>query len=394
MIRKEKKYTVQEILSQVIFDWRKTKKVVDGDIMKMSSKRLQVFAKKGITCVKCGLKGAYFYKEKNEKDGSYHFNLYGVRNGKEILFTKDHIRPKSKLGNNSLDNLQTMCTECNKEKGNTWGIRVERKLATIQKIKDIYPIDGADSIDRATILGWNLVVKKGEFKSGDWCVYCEVDSLLPIREEFEFLRKSCYNPRTNRFRIKTAKLRGQISQGIAFPLSILGDMNLTTLKEGDDVTDLLNIIKYEPPIPSELGGDVKGSFPSFIPKTDEIRIQSVPSVLERHKGRRFVITEKVDGCVHEDEIINTEDGPKTIKEVCDSKYTGKVESFNHETNNIEYHKILNHSIKENINNWYEIETENGKKVVLTEDHYVWVEDIKAYRKVSELNGNETILLKK
>ena len=89
-----------------------------------------------------------------------------------------------------------------------------RKLASIQKIKAIQPIEGADAIDHASVLGWQLIVKKNEFNVGDLCVYCEIDSLLPEKPEFEFLR-----PR--KMRIQTIRLRGQISQGICFPLSIL-----------------------------------------------------------------------------------------------------------------------------------------------------------------------------
>lgn len=177
---------------------------------------------------------------------------------------------------------------------------MERKLASVQVIKDLTPIEGADKIERATVLGWHLVVKKGEFQVGDKCVYCEVDSVLPEKPEFEFLR-----PRG--FRIKTVKLRGQVSQGIAFPLTILPKPPQTALlggapfdperdlHEGDDVTTLLGIKKYIPQIPAQLSGKVKGTFPSFIPKTDETRIQSVPDVLKRHEGKMFIVTEKVDG---------------------------------------------------------------------------------------------------
>src|SRR6056297_506501 len=91
-----------------------------------------------------------------------------------------------------------------------------RKLASIQKIRSLDPIEGADAIERATVLGWQLVVKKGEFKPGDLAVYCEIDSLMPERPEFEFLK-----PR--KMRIRTVRLRGQVSQGICFPLSILPD---------------------------------------------------------------------------------------------------------------------------------------------------------------------------
>lgn len=165
-----------------------------------------------------------------------------------------------------------------------------RKLATIQKIKDLQPIPNADRIEQATVLGWHVVVKKGDFRVGDYCVYCEVDSLLPEKPEFEFLR-----PR--HFRIKTIRLRKQISQGIAFPISILDDYEGVEIKEGVDVADLIGVKKYMPPRPITMGGNVKGPFPGFIPKTDEMRIQSVPDVLTRNenRGKRCYVTEKVDG---------------------------------------------------------------------------------------------------
>ncbi|MEM7537082.1 MAG: RNA ligase (ATP) [Chloroflexota bacterium] len=165
-----------------------------------------------------------------------------------------------------------------------------RKLASIQTIKNLEPIEGADLIERATVLGWQLVVKKGEFAVGDLCIYCEIDSLMPEKPEFEFLR-----PRS--FRIKTVKLRGQISQGIAFPLPTIANYDELDLNEGDDVTELLGVTKYEPPISINMKGQVKGSFPSFMPKTDETRIQSVPDVLTRpeNKGKVCYITEKMDG---------------------------------------------------------------------------------------------------
>lgn len=171
-----------------------------------------------------------------------------------------------------------------------------RKLATIQTIREIYPIPDADAIEVASVLGWKVVVKKGELKVGDLVVYCEIDSLLPVREEFEFLRKNCYKKNDNDegFRIKTIRLRGQISQGICFPLSILPKD--TKIEEGEDVTELLRIEKYIPAIPANLAGTVKGQFPSFMPKTDETRIQVLQDVLSRHKGKYCYVSEKVDGC--------------------------------------------------------------------------------------------------
>lgn len=177
-----------------------------------------------------------------------------------------------------------------------------RKLASIQIVNTVEPIPNADAIEKIRVLGWWVVVKKGEFRSGDKVVYCEIDSLLPERPEFEFLRSGCYRPAildgetvTQRagFRIKTVKLRGQVSQGICFPLAILPPDAPTA--EGTDVTELLNIIKYEAPIPAGLSGKVKGGFPGFLQKTDEIRIQVLEPVLERHRGKTFALTEKLDG---------------------------------------------------------------------------------------------------
>ncbi len=178
-----------------------------------------------------------------------------------------------------------------------------RKLASVQTVNLVEPIENADAIEKIRVLGWWVVVKKGEYQPGDRLVYCEIDSLLPERPEFEFLRSSCFKPaQTNAdgkvvlpagFRIKTIRLRKQISQGICFPLSILPAD--TTAEVGDDVTEALGIRKWEPPVPIGMGGKVKGGFPGFLPKTDETRVQLLESVLERHRGKTFYVTEKLDG---------------------------------------------------------------------------------------------------
>ena len=166
---------------------------------------------------------------------------------------------------------------------------MDRKLASIQIIRNIQPIENADNIERVDILGWHLVAKKEEFEIGDKCIYCEVDSVLPDRPEFEFLK-------SKNFRIKTIKLRGQISQGICFPLSIIDSYFGVELKEGDDLTEFLGVTKYEIPVSVTMSGKVKNTFPDFLPKTDEIRIQSVPEILERYRNTICYVTEKVDGC--------------------------------------------------------------------------------------------------
>jgi RNA ligase (TIGR02306 family) len=172
-----------------------------------------------------------------------------------------------------------------------------RKLASIQTVTTVEPIAGADAIERARVLGWWVVVKKGEVRPGDTVVYCEIDSLLPDRPEFEFLRASSFKPARDDlpagFRIKTVKLRGQVSQGICFPLSVLPPGTSTDI--GTDLTDAIGVRKWEPPLPVGMGGKVKGGFPGFLPKTDETRVQVLEPVLERHRGKTFVVTEKLDG---------------------------------------------------------------------------------------------------
>ena len=206
-----------------------------------------------------------------------------------------------------------------------------RKLATVQKILKLEPIEGADRILKATVLGWHVVVRKDEFKEGDLCVYFEVDSLLPPIPAFDFLKETGIKTilgedqkEHSGYRLKTIRLRKQISQGLAQPLSMLTKKH----KEGDDVTEELGVIKYEryivqnntpatripvvfpnwlpvkirmfvkirwPRLAVKLWGSHLKPFPSFIPKTDEDRLQIVPKVLNRHKEKTFYITEKVDG---------------------------------------------------------------------------------------------------
>ena len=167
-------------------------------------------------------------------------------------------------------------------------------------------------IELALIDGWQCVIKKGEFKPGDSCVYFEIDSLLPIEDRYEFLRKSSHitiktpiigYPKEG-FRLKTIRLKGQYSQGLALPISsfpelkVAGDQVIVggeVRRIKDDIADLLNVVKYDPPLPASLSGIAKGNFPSFIPKTDEERIQNLPYIFDECVDEEFECTEKVDG---------------------------------------------------------------------------------------------------
>lgn len=194
-----------------------------------------------------------------------------------------------------------------------------RKLATIQQISALHPIEGKDRIELAIVKGWQVIVRKGEYQVGDLTIFVEPDSLLPEKPEFEFLRPK-------KFRIKTMKMGGVLSQGICFEPTLLPvKPNGSSYEVDEDVTDLLGVKKYEPyaeeeaeppkpqkqskfrqflfshavtrPLAKFLLRPKKKewfSFPSFVSKTDETRIQNMPFILDR-KDLAFVVREKVDG---------------------------------------------------------------------------------------------------
>lgn len=168
-----------------------------------------------------------------------------------------------------------------------------RKLASIQRIRELTPIEGADRIEKATINGFDVVVGKGEFKVGDPCVYCECDSILPVD-----------NPHFAQFegkRIKVKRLRGIWSYGVAFPaIGDKGVLPMGAYHEHEDVTDILGVKKWEPEVISvgnrkQIDNLVRVPFPSWIPKTDETRFQSIIDILKPFEGVDCIVTEKLDG---------------------------------------------------------------------------------------------------
>jgi RNA ligase (TIGR02306 family) len=172
---------------------------------------------------------------------------------------------------------------------------MDRKLVTLRRVRELKPIPDADRIELALVDGWQCVVGKGDFQSDDVGVFFEIDSLLPVESRFEFLRKSYFKKLPDRegFRLRTVKLRGQLSQGLLMPLKIFPEIEGKGV--GDDVTEVLGVIKYEPLIPAHLAGTVKGSFPSFVAKSDEERLQNLPGLFETCRGLEFEATVKMDG---------------------------------------------------------------------------------------------------
>ncbi len=184
-----------------------------------------------------------------------------------------------------------------------------RKLATIRRIAEIRPIEGADSIECAVVDGWTVVVKKGEFEVGDLVIYCEIDSWVPT-ELAPFLSKG-KEPRmfggVFGERLRTIKLRGQLSQGLILPIThelqvefshtFLNFEGARDLQEGDNVSELLGIQKWEATIPVCLAGIAKSSFPTEVPKTDQERVQNLKRELQDWIDRdlHWEVTEKLDG---------------------------------------------------------------------------------------------------
>lgn len=200
-----------------------------------------------------------------------------------------------------------------------------RKLAHIEKIEWKRPIEGADRIELVGVLGWQCIAKKDEFHVGDLCVYIEIDSIVDkTSPDFAFLEKRNY-------KIKTMKMKGVLSQGIVFPLSVLPKKEWSI---GLDVTSLLKITEIEDELPKQKPENALNSlkqrhkklyknkvfqwfmkfkwfrrialkllaphkkpknFPDWIVKTDETRLQNMPFVLEQYKNVPMIVTEKLDG---------------------------------------------------------------------------------------------------
>lgn len=182
-----------------------------------------------------------------------------------------------------------------------------RKLASVKVIEEVKAIPEADRICAYRVDGWWVVDTVGKYQPGDQAIYCEIDSWIPT-EIAPFLTKPGHFPKVYNDvegeRLKTVKLRGQLSQGLLLPLGVLavktehgnylGDWDQF---EGHDVSERLNIQKWEAPIPAQLAGQVRGNFPTAVPKTDQERVQNLKKDLEKWKTQDLTweVTEKLEG---------------------------------------------------------------------------------------------------
>lgn len=188
------------------------------------------------------------------------------------------------------------------------GTEIKRKLASVQRIVAVNDIEGAEFIQSYQVQGWNVVGKKSEYSVGDLIVYVAIDSWVPY-EIAPFLSKG---KEPHEFkgvrgeRLRTVKLKGSLSQGLLLSgtqcesgLSVKqynSDMQ-HIFQEGDDVTDWLGIQKWEMEISAQLAGDIRGNFPTMIPKTDQERVQNLIKeiAIVTELGIEFDIEEKIEG---------------------------------------------------------------------------------------------------
>lgn len=234
-----------------------------------------------------------------------------------------------------------------------------RKLVTVRKINDIQPIVGADLIVLAIIDGWSVVVKKGEFQIGDYCVFFEIDSFLPASDaRFSFLAAKGTKTDENgveRVRLRSIKLKKQLSQGLALPVSAFSEV-FESIDEADGnhpdsftphayqqwlveledsrngIEEFLNVTKYERPDDrSNSGGRVKsaGNFPIVIPKTDEDRIQNIfGKYSQTMTGIPFRKSLKLDGSSQTIAYFNN---PDFFVDKVQDKVQDEVTEWNEET---------------------------------------------------------------
>lgn len=184
-----------------------------------------------------------------------------------------------------------------------YGVYTMRKLVSVQTVADLTPIKDADRIEKAKIMGWTVVVGKGDFTVGEKVAYFEIDSFLrgdlDVYESFMARGKRNFVVEGEELVghvLTTAKLRGVISQGLVMPLRKLGftPEEIENLTVGEEITDRARVAKYEPPLP--VGTNIIGPFDArFAPKTDAVRLQNLTDVWDLLKAVKTAPTLKVDG---------------------------------------------------------------------------------------------------
>lgn len=318
-----------------------------------------------------------------------------------------------------------------------------RNLASVVTVKMKQKMFEKDKICCVSFeeLGYEAIVPN-TVNVGDKLAFIQEGSILPEIEAWEFLRKRCYSEKLKGFVIRPMVMGAKETEtgekgdrvrswGLAVGLDelpITDEKVISKLKPGDDLTDLLEIRKYEPEEDASPKGNSKKAYPkwvkfclgcaplrwigriwqknhqnsaggfptSIISKSDETTVQNMPSVIEKFKDELVYTSIKIEGqsCVSSDTIVRTEYGDKTIKEIVENNYFGKVLSFNDNTGELEYKNIMRHIVLDNDKDteWFELTLDDGTVLKITGNDKVYLPDLGCYRRVDELNGNENLLI--
>ncbi|MEM2159401.1 MAG: hypothetical protein QXN55_00415 [Candidatus Nitrosotenuis sp.] len=265
----------------------------------------------------------------------------------------------------------------------------------------IRPHNNADALELGNIGspdGWQVVVKKGQYETGDLVAYIGENAVVP---EWVLKKYGFWNTEkdigmlagSKGNRVKAVRLRGEFSLGICIPNEevVSDDYTAVLGLEGENVADILGVTKYEPPIPTQLTGEVFNLGQHLTVDYDIENIKNYPNVLV--EGEEVQVTEKIHGCADYHTLIDTiEFGQIKIGKIVEEKLDAHVKAFDVVTNEIVYNKIIGHSAQPNNLQWFELETEDGYKVKLTGNHLVWLPKLNCYREVEKLQDGDEFLI--
>ena len=301
----------------------------------------------------------------------------------------------------------------------------EKYCSSIVRIGETFPIEGKDRIVKTLVNGLSIVIGKDEFKTGDIAVYCANETCL--HELFLHLNSMYEDKELNvdkekkgyinkHGRVRVVKLGGVLSYGLLIhPDSIATFINepveeVTKYLEahiGEDFDEINGerfCQVYVPPVKHVQRQESKAE--RLKKKIDRFKMLIEGSFRHHYDTQMWAknvhqftpedevdITVKVHGCVEANTIINTlEYGDLTIKEIVDKKLKCKIKSYDIEKNEIVYVSIDDYYLLKNDGEWYEVELEDGRKLLITGNNPVWMPELNCYRRTDELKIGDTLLI--
>ena len=291
---------------------------------------------------------------------------------------------------------------------------------TVEKIETVKNHPNAERLDICVLEGmsFQFITGRDQYFPGMDILYFPVDSILPFelmdamgftrpkKADGEIVMDEDGNPimmgtlnGKQHNRVKTCRLRGELSQGIVGSIDLVGDLCVVagfdrnpSIMSSDNITEYLGVTKYEPPPINCKNGNLC-QLPVGLSVYDIEGADRYQRIVELLMDKKVLITEKLEGCLSGDSIIETlEFGEKTIKEIVEKELECHVKCLDIDSDTIIYEKVLNYSEKTDNGDWYEMETDEGKTIKLTGNHLVWLPDKKCWREVRNLQEEDLILI--